>query len=62
MVKLEDVRDSWTRGYIEGYKSITGTIPTVPPKPGVPAGETDVGRWYREEGFKRGVAAARALR
>lgn len=51
----EDINEAWLRGYTDGYKSVTGRIPSIPPRPGsIPAGVADPVEYFYQQGYKLG--------
>jgi len=52
---------AWSEGYAVGYQSIAvGAIFSVPKRPAVPSGVTDLVRYFHDLGYGDGVADARA--
>jgi hypothetical protein len=59
MASSSDCNAAWTKGYIEGYKSVKGTIPSVPSRPGsYPATTTDPIAYFYRSGYSAGLAKA----
>jgi len=59
MASSGDINNAWKDGFIEGYKSVKGTIPSVPPRPGgYPSGVTDPVSYFYRLGYDAGTQKA----
>lgn len=47
--------EAWIKGYLEGYKEITGLTHAYPPMPNVPPGVFDQVEYYYNQGYKKGI-------
>ena len=60
MATSSECGTAWTNGYIAGYKSIKGMIPSVPARPGgIPPNVTNAIDYFYKLGYSAGVQAAR---
>ena len=55
MGSLNNINEAWKTGYINGYKEITGKIPSIPPRPSsVPAGIFNQIEYFYQKGYVLG--------
>jgi hypothetical protein len=47
--------EAWIKGYLKGYKEITGLIHAYPSMPQIPAGVLDQVEYFYNEGYKKGI-------
>lgn len=60
MATSHECDKAWRDGYIDGYKSIRSTIPSVPTRPGShPSGVDPVGYYY-QKAYELGASKAKS--
>ena len=58
MATSEECNQAWKNGYIAGYKSIKGSTPSIPCRPGTYPPSVDPIQYFHSQGFAAGVAKA----
>ncbi len=58
MASSEQSHQAWKKGYIDGYRTIKSTIPSIPSMPSYP-GSVDPITYYYNLGREKGIDAAR---
>ena len=58
MATSEECNRAWKDGYISGFQSISGTIPSVPARPGSHPPGVDPLAFYYQKGYEAGVTKA----
>lgn len=58
MATSEECNQAWKDGYISGFKSVRGTIPSVPSRPGSHPPGVDPLAYYYQKGYEAGLAKA----
>ena len=59
MASSSECNNAWKSGFIEGYKSVKGTVPSVPSRPGsYPSGVKDPVSYFYRLGYDAGIQKA----
>jgi hypothetical protein len=54
-----ECNEAWKKGFINGYKSLKGTTPSIPTRPGsIPSGVTNSIEYFYGLGYNAGMNAA----